>query len=139
MSEKGHGIVFEYTTDGGSTWIPVGEVADATPPSISKDTYETTHHGTTDGHKTFEGSLVDFGEANITVNYDPANAGHVVMRTRAATAHESPQQYQFTYGDTGETVETFSAICIGFEAATPLADKLSATITFKASGGATLA
>lgn len=139
MAEKGFGIIFNYTTDDGSTWTPVGEVADATPLSISKDTYETTHHGTTDGHKTFEGGLVDFGEASVVVNYDPTDAGHALMRTRAATAGETAQLYQFTFADTGETVESFSAICTGFEVGAPIDDKLSATITFKASGGATQA
>lgn len=139
MSERGFGIKLEYTTDGGSTWVEVGEVVDGTPLSITKDTYETTHHGTAAGHKTFEGGLVDFGEATLVVNYDPTDVGHALMRTRAATAHESAQQYQFTYGDTGATVETFTAICTGFEPAVPIDDKITATITFKASGGATQA
>ena len=139
MSEKGFGIIFEYTTDGGTTWTPVGEIEDATPISISKDTYETTNHGTTDGHKTFEGGLVELGEASIVVQYDPTGTEHLLLRTRALAAHETAQDYRFTFGDTGATVESFSAICIGFEPATPIDNKITATVTFKPSGGATLA
>lgn len=137
MSQKGFGIVFEYDADGVPTWTPVGLVEDATPLSITKDTYQTTHHGTTDGHKTFEGGLVDFGEASITVQYDPDDTQHTFLRTRATTAHDSPADYRFTFADTGATVETFSAIVTGFEVNTPIDDKITATITFKASGGAT--
>jgi hypothetical protein len=137
MSEKGFGITFEYTVDTGSTWLPVGSIQDATPPAISKDTYETTHHGTPGGHKTFAGSLVDFGEASIVIQYDPDNAAHLALRTRAATANETAQMYQFTYADTGATVESFTAVCTGFESATPIDNKITATITFKLSGAST--
>lgn len=139
MSEKGFGIIFEYTTDGGTTWVPVGEIEDATPLSISKDTYETTHHGTSNGHKTFEGGLVDFGEASIVVQYDPTDTEHTLLRNRAATAHETAEDYRFTFADTGATVESFSAICTGFEPSTPIDNKITATVSFKASGGATQA
>lgn len=134
MSEKGFGIIFEYDTDGTPTWQAIGEVEDATPSAISKDTYETTHHGTVAGAKTFEGSLVDFGEASIVIQYDPADTHHEVLRTRAATANETAQDYRFTFGDTGATAETFSAVCTGFEPGVPIADKITATVTFKLSG-----
>lgn len=137
MSEKGFGIVFQYTTDGGTTWTPLGEVADATPPQSSKDTYEDTHHATPNGAKTFKGGLVDTGEASVVVNFDPADTGHILMRTRSETAHEAPQDYRFIYGDTGATIEEFSAICTGFSPETPIDDKMSATITFKLSGSVT--
>ena len=54
-----------------------------------------------------------------------------MLRNRARTAHESPQMYRFTFGDVGETVESFSAICTGFEPSTPIDDKITATVTFK--------
>jgi len=138
MAEKGFGIIFELTTDGGTTWDAVGAVEDATPVSISKDTYETTHHGTTNGHKTFAGGLVEFGEASITIQYNPDDTEHIELRTRAATANESAQQYKFKFADTGATIETFSAICTGFEPATPIDTKITAVVTFKPSGGSTL-
>lgn len=139
MSVKGFGIQFEYTTDEGTTWVVVGAVEDATPVSISKDTYETTHHATANGHKTFEGGLVEIGEASVVVQYDPTDTTHLELRSRALTAHESPQAYRFTYADTGATVESFSAICTGFESSTPVDNKMTATITFKPSGTPTLA
>ena len=137
MSEKGFGVIFEYTTDAGTTWTPVGEVMNATPGGITKDTYETTHHQTPDGHKTFKGALVDHGEASIEIQYDPAGSAHGELRSRAATAHEDPQMYRFTYGDTGATVESFSAICTGFQPGVELAGMIMATVTFKVSGGIT--
>ena len=137
MAEKGFGITFEYQDDD-DAWITVGAVEDATPLSISKDTIETTHHGTPNAHKTFVGGLVEFGEASIVIQFDPTDSKHLELRNRAKTACESARPYRFTYGDTGETVESFSAICVGFEPSTPLADKITATVTFKPSGGSTL-
>lgn len=138
MSQKGFGIVFEYK-DANETWTAVGAVEDATPPSITKDTYETTHHQTPNGHKTFSGGLVDFGEASLTIQYDPSDAAHTEMRTRAATACDEPQEYRFTLADAATTVDTFRAIVTGFEVSTPVDNKITATITFKASGTVTAA
>lgn len=137
MSQKGFGIIFQYTTDGGTSWTPVGAVEDVTPPSISKDTYETTHHGTSNGEKTFEGGLVDNGEASIVIQYDVSNTNHQELRARAKTAHESAKDYRFVWADTGATVDEFSAICTGFEPSNPMDDKVTATVTFKLSGGVT--
>lgn len=137
MSVKGFGIILQYTTDGGTTWTPTGAVEDATPPSISKDTYETTHHGTANGIKTFVGSLVDNGEASIDIQYDMANTGHVELRTRAATAHEEAQDYRFIWGDTGATIDEFAAVCTGFAPQSPIDNKVLATVSFKLSGAVT--
>lgn len=134
MSEKGFGVVFQYTTDGGTTWTALGDVKDATPPSFSKDVYETTNHGNANGHKTFKGALVEMGDASVQVQYDPADAGHIVMRTRALAAHEEPQDYRFIMGDTNTTVEEFSAILTGFEVVTPIGSEILANLTFKPSG-----
>ena len=132
MSKKGFGIKLEYTTDGGTTFLVVGEVVDGTPSGITKGTYETTHHASPNGHKEFEAGLVEFGEATLMINYDPADVGHLELRTRAATAHETANAYKFTYG--GSTIDTFSAFCVGFEPATPIDDKITASVTFKPAG-----
>lgn len=137
MSQKGFGIKLQYTTDSGTTWTDTGAVEDATPPAISKDTYETTHHGTANGIKTFMGGLVDNGEASIDVQYDVSNTTHQALRTRAATAHEAPQDYRFVWADSGAQVDEFSAICTGFAPANPIDDKVTATISFKLSGAVT--
>lgn len=134
MSVKGFGIKLQYTTDSGTTWTDTGGVEDADPAAVSKDTYETTHHGTANGIKTFMGGLVDNGEASIDIQYDMANTTHVELRTRAATAHESPQDYRFIWGDTGATIDEFSAICTGFAPAAPIDNKVLATVSFKLSG-----
>lgn len=134
MSVKGFGIKLQFTTDSGTTWTDTGAVEDANPPASSKDTYETTHHGTPNGIKEFMGGLVDTGEASIDVQYDMANTGHIELRTRANTAHEAPQDYRFVWGDTGATIDEFSAICTNFAPQSPIDNKVLATISFKLSG-----
>lgn len=131
---KGFGIKLQYTTDGGTSWLDVGAVEDANPPGSTKDTYETTHHGTPNGIKTFMGGLVDAGEASIDIQYDVANVGHQELRTRVNTAHEAPQDYRFVWGDTGATIDEFSAIATGFAPQAPIDNKVLATVSFKLSG-----
>lgn len=138
MAIQGFGVTFEYENPS-DTWVTVGEVIDVTPPSVSKDTIDTTHHGTSNGQRTFLGGLVDAGEATVEVNYDITDTGHVYLRGKALTANDSPTGFRFTYSDGASTVETFEAIVTGFEASTPIDDRVTASITLKLSGGLTYA
>ena len=134
MAEKGFGIVFQYTTDDGTTWLPIASLEDATPPSESKDTIETTNHGSVGGVREFIGGLVDSGEGSLDIQYDPADTGHIELRTRAATAFEAPEKYRFVFADTGATIDEFTAVCTGFTPKSELEGKLMASVSFKASG-----
>lgn len=131
MSVKGFGTKFQYTTDSGATWVDLGEVINPTPPAPTKETYDTTHHGT-NGHRTFVGSLVDGGEASVEVMFDPADTGHQLLMTRANTPHEFPQEYRVVQSDA--TIIEFYAICTGYSPAIPLEDKMTQTFNFKVSG-----
>ena len=134
MAQQGFGITFQYTVDTGTSWVSIGEVTDATPPSISKDTIDTTHHQTPSGVRTFMGGLVDNGEATVEVNYDVNDTGHILLRTRAGEANDLPLLYRFIHSDTAGTIDEFSALITGFESESPMDDKVSATITLKISG-----
>lgn len=132
MSVKGFGTKFQYTTDSGVSWTDVGEVINPTPPAPTKETYDTTHHGSASGHRTFAGSLVDGGEASVEVMFDPANTGHQLLMTRANTAHEAPQEYRVVQSD--GTIIEFSAVCTGYTPVIPMEDKLTQSFSFKVSG-----
>tara|TARA_B100000519_G_C14242150_1_gene437848 strand:+ start:153 stop:590 length:438 start_codon:yes stop_codon:yes gene_type:complete len=143
MAQKGYGVVFSISTDGGSTYSAIGDITDLTPPTISKDTIETTSHGTS-GIRTYVGGLVDFGEVSVTVNLDPdvADAGaknHVDFRTLAKTANDNPtlQKFKIEYADGGSSIDTFSGIVTSYEASAPMDGVLSATFTIKVSGEVT--
>jgi predicted secreted protein len=133
MATQGFGIQLAYESSG--SYVTVGEITDVTPPSFSKDTIETTHHASTGGIRTFVGGLVDTGEASLEVNYGVADAGHVFLRDAALAANDAPTNFKITYSDSADTTETFAAIVTGFEASSPMDDRMTATITLKVSGG----
>lgn len=137
MATQGFGIQLAYESSG--NYVTVGEIIDVTPPSISKDTIETTHHATTDGIRTFVGGLVDTGEASLEVNYDVAGTEHVFLRDAALSANDTATNFRITYSDSANTTETFAAIVTGFEASSPIDDRITATITLKVSGDITYA
>jgi len=132
MSVKGFGTKFQYTTDDGSSWVDVGELINPTPPSPTKEIYDTTHHGSASGTRTKSGALVDSGQCSIEVMFDPASTGHQLLMTRANTAHEAPQDYQVVYPDA--TIVGFAAICTGYSPTVPMEDKLTQTFNFDVSG-----
>ena len=136
MAEGAYGIQFEYSSNDGGAYTALGEITDLTPPSITKDTIETTHHGSS-GIKSYIGGLVDFGEVSVTVNYDPDGTDDIAIRNLAKTANETvgTKQYRITYAS-GST-EIFDAIVTGFEQEAPIDGKLSATFTLKVTGAVT--
>lgn len=139
MATHSFGITFSYDADtnvGGSpTYVALGEVSDITPPSISKDVIDTTHHGSTGGVRTFVGGLVDNGEMSVTVNYDPATASQTALRDLAKTANTGAvSAFKIAYNNTDASTLEFDGIVTGFEQSTPIDDVIKATITIKVSG-----
>jgi hypothetical protein len=132
MSVKGFGTKFQYTIDDSANWLDVGELINPTPPSPTKEIYDTTHHGSASGTRTKAGSLVDSGQCSIEVMFDPADTGHLLLMTRANTAFEVPQPYRFVYSD--GTIVAFAAICTGYSPTVPMNDKLTQTFNFDVSG-----
>lgn len=138
MGKKAFGIKLEYSIDDKSTWVPVAEIQDITPPGYSKETVDTTNHGTADGVRTKRGGLVDGGEGSVVLDYDPSLASHQFLRTRAETANDDPLDFRITMpGD--ESSEEFKAVVTNFEVSAPIEGDLEATITLARSGKGTYA
>ena len=142
MASKGYGVIFQVSTDD-STFNSVGEVTDITPPSISKDTIETTHHNS-GGIRTYVGGLVDFGEMSVTVNLDPdkddaSNKKHIALRDLAETPNDDPvantTKFKIIYSDS--SADVFRGVVTSFETSAPIDGVLSATITIKVTGDIT--
>jgi hypothetical protein len=140
MAEQAYGITFEYSTDSGSTYTAVGSITDIVPPAVTKETIETTNHGSS-GVRSYIGGLVDFGEVSITVQYDPDGTEHNAIRDLAKTANDTVGNYQYkiSYNDAGSSTEVFGGIVTGFEQEAPMDDVLSATFTIKVTGSVTYA
>ena len=122
------------------TFTDIAEITSISPPSLSKDTIETTTHNSVDRYKEFISGLRDAGEVSLDINYDPADATHNLLTGLLGEYEkDAPSNYKIIFPDSGTTTWSFAGILTSFEASAPIDDKLTASITIKISGKPTLA
>jgi len=112
----------------------VAEVTSISAPSISRDTIETTHHGSVDGHREFLPGLSDGGEVSLDINWNPADASHAAIY--ATFTSSANQAYSVMFPNLWEL--TFNGMVTGFDATAPIDDRLTASVTIKVTGKVTL-
>ena len=123
------GTTWSYSTNGGTTYIPVADVTEVSILDVSVETIETTTHGSPNGWRTFVGGVKDGGELKMSVNYDPALHASIY-----ATIGSDTLKHKIVIPDAGLADVVFTGIVTGFSAGAPYDDKLSAEITIKVSG-----
>jgi hypothetical protein len=82
------------------------------------------------GDREFILGLNDPGECSFTINFVPGSAGDTLLASVKAAKVAVPCQMTFPNGITW----TFTGLLTKYAATVPLADKMSATVTFKVSG-----
>lgn len=113
----------------GAAFGLVVEVTSLTPPSWSRDTVDVTHMDSPDNTKEFIGGMVEAGEAKITINYLPSVADAMLAAFMAETG-----RYRIIFAG-GTVALEFDGVVTGYEIGdVTTGDKMSATITIKASG-----
>lgn len=127
----GIGIVYEID-DGtnGTTFDPVGEVYEVTPPNQQTEEVEVTHYGSEGGYREFIAGLKDGGEITMNINWIPGNDTDVLLRTLHASG--AVRNHRITFPNTA--MLTFPGWIKGFERSSPLDDRLTAAITIRVSG-----
>ena len=138
MATQANGVKLKVTSSNQSlSNVEIGEITDITPPSITKDSIETTAHDSS-GIRTYIGGLLDFGEVSVTVNYD--NSGdHAKLRNLAKLVDDVGTDSDFVIQYPDGSTETFSGIVTGVETSSPIDGQLSATFTIKVTGAVTYA
>lgn len=120
----------------GTTFQDVGQVVSVTPPGATLDDIETTDLGNTDGVKSFVPGLVDPGELQFTVRFDPEDTGHQALQDDAYS--RATRQWKVTF-PSGETL-TMSGYVKGFEIQEIQPGELiEAQVTIKVTGKPTFA
>lgn len=119
----------------------VGEVNDITPPGMSRNTIDVTHHQSPNAWMEFIKGLKDGGELTFSVNYIPTNSTHNASTGLLAdfTNNTTVDTWQVIFPDTSGTTWSFSGILTDFSPTAPTDDKLAADVTVKVSGQPTLA
>lgn len=119
----------------------VAEVNDITPPSLSRDDIEVTHHQSPSRWREFIKGLKDAGEFSMSINYIPSNSTHNASTGLLADfANDTTiDTWTLVFPDTAATTWSFPGYVKGFSPSAPIDDKLSADVTMKVAGQPTLA
>ena len=75
----------------------IGEVISVTPFGANVGTVETTHLTSTSGFREHIATLSDMGEGSVSINFDPASATDVLVRT--AITDRLVRTFKVTYPD----------------------------------------
>lgn len=137
---KGMGGIFSRFN--GVDYDVIGEVVSITPPSLTKETIETTGLNPTNGFHTYIGGIKDGGEVSVVLNFDPAVAADAENQALLKGDVESTTdttQYKIEFASAGPNI-IFDAVATGFEVSEiSVNEKVTATFTCKVSGKPTWA
>jgi hypothetical protein len=114
------------STLAGSSLGTVVEITTIGGPNIEVDDIELTHMASPNGYKEFIGGLIDGGTIDLTINYTKAQI------TALSAALGVSDTITITLPDTSTWVFGGYVKSLGQE--TPMGDKISNSITIKASG-----
>lgn len=99
--------------------------------SVTKDTVDATHMGSTERWEELIASIKRTGEISIEMNFDPDS--NTTTNCLADINEDVPRNYRFS--SPGDDVQwIISCIATGFEMGIPLDDKMTATATYKPTG-----
>lgn len=123
----GFGTLFEVSDDGGTTYDPLAEITEITPPAESVDIVDVTHMGSPEATREFIDGLIDAGECTVTLNFIPGSTSDDTI-----AAMREPQDVRIVFPN-GYTW-AFTALKSGYEVEAPMDGKMAATLTMKVSG-----
>jgi hypothetical protein len=133
--EIGYGVTL-HVSDAYPAVTPtnlVGNVMDLTPPNPTRDIIDVTSSSSATMAREFIAGLIDYGEASIEMNWLPGDAADVLLR--GISVERSPRTWRMTWTQmTPDVTCTFEAFLTGFERNSPMADKMTATLTLKVTG-----
>ncbi|MZR14225.1 phage tail protein [Maritimibacter sp. DP07] len=112
----------------------IGEVVNITPPSPTRDIIDVTHMGSPNTAREFIVGLIDYGECQFEINWNPQNATDSLLQ--GIGVEDLPRDYKLTFALTGGGTATctFRGYLTGYERSAPVDDKMAATVTLKVTG-----
>lgn len=135
MANIGYGITLAVSAASPATdpVNAIGEVMSFTPPTLTRDIIDVTSGSSANMFREFIAGLVDPGEASFDLIWDLGDAKDILLR--AISIERTPRTYRatFTQYSPARTI-TFAAFMTGYDRATPLDDKMTATVTLKVTG-----
>jgi predicted secreted protein len=131
----GYGTRFQIEDDNSpAAFIDVAEVFNVAPPNPQTDTVEATHNLSPDRTREYIAGLIEPGEASFEMNFIPGSTADARIQALRASGVAKNCRVIFP----NNTTWTFLGIVTGFEPATPVDDRMTATVTLKVSGSTTI-
>ncbi len=130
-AEIGYGSAIDISQDGGATWASAGQISgDITPPSSTIDTVDATHMASPDFNKEFILGLSDPGQCSYPIHFNAnSDVDQLYQGVRAARTRV---KVRITFPNA--TTWIFTGLLTGYVPAIPIADRQTATVTWKVSG-----
>lgn len=131
------GTVLKMSTEVGSpqTWLTLGNVQDFNKADAGRTIIATSNLASTAATKM--AGLIDEGEFNFTINWDPALASHQAILT--ALDDGQAREFQVVFTDTGAAELHFNAIVKSFPISGPFNDKVTVNVSLAITGRAWIA
>lgn len=122
MARTGYGITVTFASGF------MAEIIGTTPNAITRESIDTTHTTTPDGAMTFIPSdLIDYGELECELNFDESE-------TPPIDSPAEPVTINFPSGASW----AFSGFLTNYAPEAPIDDRMTASVTLKASGKITI-
>lgn len=120
----------------------LAEVIDLSAPSMTKDSVEATHTDSPDSFREFIPGLKDGGEFTAVCNFLPSNATQ--DNTSGGALNDfinetTTRNWRISFPGSPTVTWTFKAVITGYEAVTPIDDRMTLNLTFKVAGAPTIA
>jgi len=122
----------------GGTYTAIAEITELTPPNMSRDAQEVTHHASPDGYKEFIGTFRDGGEVAVKANWLPTNATQDGTTGVLEAFNDNDMHYwKIILPNTLITI-SFAGIITAFNPDLPLSEQGTLSFTVKVSGKPTV-
>lgn len=113
------------------------ELLDISPPGAEAKTIDMTHMGSTLYKEYLPGKIIEWGECEFEVAYDPGESGYDPETLLTDTDEDSTWTIAFPYEEEGEVTQFTNWVFKGYVSnvgvKTPLEDRITATITIQVS------
>ncbi len=134
MSSKyiGFGSYIQCDPAGGTSYTTIAGVRSISRSEATSNDVETTIINDATRFESFIGGLVNPGEVDFELAYDPATATHKSLALLLST--QAIATWKIVYSDTGATAETFSGYVKSLGNEVPLRELMTRKVKVKVTG-----
>lgn len=128
MTVAGIGYGSQFKVSIAAVYTLIGEQADVTPPGVSVDSIDASHHASPNSHREFIPGLIDAGEVTTEIHYVPTGTAEEQLYAMVGTTQACRNVFP-----SGAYVD-YDAFITAMEPETPIDDKMVMSMTWKLTG-----